>query len=84
LNELWEAIEAHRQALTANGELALRRRNQMRGWMWSMVEARVLDALHQHPLVKQSAVTLEEAVLDGTTTPTLAAAALLRAFGIEP
>ena len=84
LNELWETIEAHRRALTESGELALRRKNQLRGWMWSMVEARALDALHQHPLVKQNAVTLEEAVLDGTTTPTLAAAALLRAFGIEP
>lgn len=84
LDGVWASIEEHRQALTDSGELTERRREQMRRWMWSMVEARVLDALHQHPAVKQGAITLEPRVLDGATTPTLAAAELLRAFGIEP
>jgi LAO/AO transport system kinase len=84
LDALWSTIEEHRDALGKSGELAERRREQMRRWMWSMVEARVLSAIHQNPQFVQLAATLERQVLDAQTTPTLAAAELLRVLGIQP
>jgi putative protein kinase ArgK-like GTPase of G3E family len=50
--------------------------------MWSMVEERILSALHQHQTVATLAPALESAVLQGQITPTQAAEQLLRGFGI--
>jgi LAO/AO transport system kinase len=84
LDLLWEKIEEHRALFEENGVLAQRRREQMRRWMWSMVDDRVLRALRNHPEVIARAAQLEAAVLSGQLTATLGAEALLRAFGIEP
>ena len=84
LPELWSKIGEHRSTMEQSGRFAMKRSDQLRRWMWSMVEDRVLDALHSHPEVKRRALTLEADVLAGKITPTLGARALLEAFGIEP
>ena len=83
LDALWEKVEEHRRVLSETGEFQARRRRQLVGWMWSMVEDRVLDALHAHPDVAATTQETEQAVLDGRLTPTLAAQALLDAFGVN-
>ncbi len=83
LDELWAKVEEHRRLLSETGEFQARRRRQLVGWMWSMVEDRVLDALHAHPDVAATTQETEQAVLDGRLTPTLAAQALLDAFGVN-
>ena len=81
---LWTTLQQHRATLQHSGRLEQKRREQLRGWMWSMVERRVLAALHEHAEVRTLAPQLEADVLAGKLTPTLGARALLEAFGIEP
>jgi LAO/AO transport system kinase len=82
LDVLWEKIMEHRTLFEGNGNLATRRREQMRRWMWSMVDDRVLRAVREHPKVSAQADALERDVLEGKLTATLGAEAILEAFGI--
>jgi LAO/AO transport system kinase len=84
LTALWDKVQEFRTLMEQSGQLAAKRQEQLRRWMWSMVEDRVLDALRAHPEVKQRAPGLEADVLAGKITPTLGARALLAAFGIDP
>ena len=80
LDVLWQKIEEHRELFEGNGVLQTRRREQMRRWMWSMVDDRLLRAVRSHPSVAAQAALLEAAVLEGKLTATLGAEAILRAF----
>ena len=80
LDVLWQKIEEHRELFEGNGVLQTRRREQMRRWMWSMVDDRLLRAVRSHPSVAAQAAQLEAAVLEGKLTATLGAEAILRAF----
>jgi LAO/AO transport system kinase len=84
IEQLWTKVQEHRAVLQASGRFEQKRREQLRGWMWSMVERRVLAALHEHADVRAIAPGLESEVLAGKLTPTLGARALLEAFGIDP
>jgi LAO/AO transport system kinase len=84
LPELWDEIQRFRALGEQYGQFADKRKQQLRRWMWSMVEDRVLAALHAHPVVQRLAPGLEADVLAGKITPTLGAQSLLEAFGIEP
>src|SRR3974390_1292676 len=46
---LWQKIVDHRNAMTASGDFAARRRQQQVKWMWSMLEQRVLARLNPAP-----------------------------------
>jgi LAO/AO transport system kinase len=83
LPALWAKLQEHRAQMEAGGRLIARRQDQLRRWMWSMVEDRVLAALRTHPDVERIAPGLEAEVLSGALTPTLGARALLRAFGLD-
>jgi LAO/AO transport system kinase len=80
LDLLWEKIEEHRRLFEGNGVLEHRRREQMRRWMWSMVDDRLLRAVREHPAVAAQAAKLELEVLEGKLTATLGAEAILKAF----
>ena len=80
LDLLWAKVEEHRELFEGNGVLATRRREQMRRWMWSMVDDRLLRAVRSHPAVASQIAQLEAAVLEGKLTATLGAEAILRAF----
>jgi LAO/AO transport system kinase len=80
LDLLWQKIDEHRVMFEKNGVLRARRREQMRRWMWSMVDDRLLRAVRQHPAVAAQIAQLEAAVLDGKLTATLGAEAILKAF----
>ena len=81
LNDLWGRILGHRSAMMASGEWEDRRRAQLLAWMWSMVEDRLLDSLRRDPAVLELLRTAEADVLEGRTTPAVAAECLLDAFG---
>jgi len=80
LGELWDEVRAHRDALSATGELDAKRRAQRVTWMWAMIE----DGLHRrfraHPGVAAALEAAESGVRDGTTPATQAALDLLDAF----
>jgi LAO/AO transport system kinase len=84
LPQLWDEVQKHRAAMLASGRLSERRRAQLLRWTWSMVESRVLQALHSHAAVARRVPALEAEILAGKITPTLGARAILEAFGIEP
>jgi LAO/AO transport system kinase len=83
IDVLWQHITEHLEHARKSGQLDAKRLEQLRRWMWSMVEQRVLQALHTHPEVSRLTAQLEADVLSAKLTPTLGARALLRAFGID-
>jgi LAO/AO transport system kinase len=83
LDEIWQIIGEHHEQLTASGELERRRKRQLLGWMWSLVDEGLHAAVHEHPKVAASLEILEEDVLEGRTTPTVAADQILEAFGVR-
>ncbi len=75
--EVWRTVLAHREALTASGELAARRQRQSRDWLWSLIDAGLRHRFREHPAVKAALPGLTAAVEAGTTTPARAARRLL-------
>jgi LAO/AO transport system kinase len=80
LTEVWDALTRHHDRLAASGELAERRRRQQVAWVWELVRARLLEDLRADPAVAALAPEVEQAVLAGTVTPTLAANRILGAL----
>jgi LAO/AO transport system kinase len=78
--EAWQTVYRFRELLTASGELARRRAQQAKAWMWSETAENLLGALRADARVARLIPQLEQAVIEGTLPPTLAAAQLLRAF----
>lgn len=77
LDAVWSAVQDHRSALEASGELVRRRREQQRRWMWQLVEDEVLRRLHADVGVASLAKELERQVLGGQVTAGAAAERLL-------
>lgn len=82
IDELWKAIEHHKATLVGAGELDALRREQRRRWMWSMIDERLHEGFLENEAVRAKLAAVEAAVVEGTTTATLAAEELLEAFGI--
>ncbi len=83
LDELWQLVLEHRRVLEACGELQARRRRQLIGWMWSMVQDELMARLRRHPDLAHRLPQLEAEVLDGSLTPTLAARRILEIFSSQ-
>ena len=73
----WETVLAHRRALEASGELAARRRQQARAWLWSLVEEGLREHLRSHPAVSGRIPLLEKEVEALRMTPAAAAREIL-------
>jgi len=80
VTEVWDTVLEHHACLTHTGELAAKRREQARSWMWSLVEEGLREALRAHPGVAAEIPTQESAVQELKTTPAAAARALLGKF----
>ena len=78
LDALWQQIEEHRRVLSESGEIESKRQSQRLQWMWAMVEEELLGAFHKDPNVVGGKASLEQQVMAGEITPTLAATRLLR------
>ncbi|MBI1265374.1 MAG: methylmalonyl Co-A mutase-associated GTPase MeaB [Alphaproteobacteria bacterium] len=76
---LWDMIASHRDMMERAGVMADRRSGQQVRWLWSMVEARVLDAFRSDPSVISAAAELERAVASGRLPASEAAERLLTA-----
>jgi LAO/AO transport system kinase len=77
---VWEAVEAHRAALSASGELEARRREQARSWLWNLVEEGLREAFRSDPAVAARIEQVERDVEALRATPAAAARSLLEAF----
>jgi LAO/AO transport system kinase len=80
IDEVWRTVLDHREKLSQTGELAERRRKQALDWMWSLVEEDLKDRFHRHGEVRKLLPEVLREVEAGTTSPTLAAYALLGRF----
>jgi LAO/AO transport system kinase len=80
ISEIWEHVERYRELKEANGELAGRRAEQARTWLWSETSEDLLTALREDPGVREELPALEEAVKKGGIPPTRAAQRLLEVF----
>jgi LAO/AO transport system kinase len=80
LEEIWQLITEHHELLSGDGELERRRRQQLLGWMWSLVDEGLRAAAREHPDLADTLSGLEDEVLAGRTTPTAAAEKILNAF----
>ncbi|GAA3022144.1 methylmalonyl Co-A mutase-associated GTPase MeaB [Streptosporangium longisporum] len=83
LDELWERIVAHRDALEVSGELAERRRLQQVRWTWALITDRLLARLRENPEVAAIITGVEDEVREGLLTPSAAADRVLAAFGAD-
>ena len=71
--ELWQNVRDHRDAMTASGDFAARRREQQVKWMWTMLESRMMARLRAEPAIRGKVKRLEAEVAEGRITPALAA-----------
>jgi LAO/AO transport system kinase len=80
IDQAWEVMLQHKALLESNGQLAARRSDQARDWMWSEVNGNLLAALQNDPHVRAQIPILEAAVAAGKLPPVAAANTLLEIF----
>ena len=81
LTEIWHRIEDHRIKLTASGELQEKRMGQQIGWMYAMIEDRLMARLHGDKKIAARLKTLEADIRAGKTTPTMAVEDVMTMLG---
>jgi LAO/AO transport system kinase len=80
--QLWAQVLAHKEKMSASGELATRRREQQVKWMWTMLEERLTARLRSDPAVRGKLRQAEAAVADGKLAPTLAVEQIAQLLGV--
>jgi LAO/AO transport system kinase len=73
LDTLWATILDHRARMTANGEIAAKRRAQDAQWMWAMVHERLHQRLTGDDAVRARLAEVERIVAAGAMSPTAGA-----------
>ncbi len=80
LDDIWQSVEAFREATQSSGRFDACRAEQARTWMWNEVNETLLGELRTAPAVKQALADLEPAVAEGAVGPSEAARRILAAF----
>ncbi|SNT05601.1 MULTISPECIES: methylmalonyl Co-A mutase-associated GTPase MeaB [unclassified Azospirillum] len=82
IDAVWEQIGDYRRLLGAegSGDIARRRAEQARAWMWSEIEESLIDAFKAEPAVRGELPSLERATATAAITPGAAAKRLLALF----
>jgi LAO/AO transport system kinase len=78
IEQAWEAIGRHRQALLRSGELEAKRERQQQSWFWSEIQAGLIDALRKDPASAALMKDLERKIGAGEILPPKAADMLVR------
>ena len=77
IEAIWDTVLAHREKLTATGELNQKRRRQSLDWMWVLVEEGLKARFYSNREVNAQLPKIKHAVESGAITPTAAANDLL-------
>jgi LAO/AO transport system kinase len=80
IDDIWQTVEEYSQVIGRSGEKSERRAQQAKSWMWSEISESLIAALRHDQQASQRIDELEQAVVAGTTAPTLAAAELIEIF----
>ena len=83
IDDLWETVEQHRAALATAGALEIKRAEQRRRWLQSMVREGLVEAIQAHPAVKAIQEEIEQEVVSGRRTAARGARRLLLAAGLS-
>ena len=82
IEDLWAHVIAHKEKMTATGELATRRREQQVKWMWTMLEERLTARLRSDAAVRAKLRQMENQVAAGKLAPTLAVEEIAKLLGV--
>ena len=77
IDDVWSAVERHREAMEAAGAFVERRARQQVDWMWATVEEQLISNFTSRTQVRGEAQRLEDALRSGQITATAAARRLL-------
>jgi LAO/AO transport system kinase len=80
--QLWSQVLAHKEKMTATGELTELRRAQQVKWMWTLLEERLTARLRSDPSVRAKVKQAEAQVAAGKLAPTLAVDEIATLLGL--
>jgi LAO/AO transport system kinase len=84
LDQVWETIKRHQEALTASGEKQARRGEQAQAALWADLGDRLLQALRHKPDIAKRIPGIEADVRSGALMPMTGARLLLELFASTP
>jgi LAO/AO transport system kinase len=76
--EIWEAVLEHNAWLTSTDQLASSRQQQVKSWMYELIEQALRDEFMQHAGVRERLPAYEQDVIAGRLSPFRAARRLIR------
>ncbi|MDH3659901.1 MAG: methylmalonyl Co-A mutase-associated GTPase MeaB [Alphaproteobacteria bacterium] len=77
IDEVWQMVLRHRQAMDRSGELGGKRARQRKSWLWAEVQAELIDRLRRDPATAAHLQDLERQVASGELLPPQAARLLI-------
>ena len=80
VDAFWTEVSRFRELQTGNGQLAARRQQQARAWMWERIDAGLKQRFRAHPQVRHQLDETTRQVLAGELPPSTAARQLLDLF----
>ena len=78
--DIWDAVLEHNAWLTSTGQLAAFRQEQVKSWLYELIEQALRDEFMHHDGVRARLAAYEQDVLAGRLTPFRAARQLLKIY----
>jgi LAO/AO transport system kinase len=83
IKELWETVLEHSALLQSNGWFNRARRQQVKRWMYEIIEQGLVRNFRNHAIIREQLVQVEQEVFEGRTTPFRAANRLLEMYTLK-
>ncbi len=80
LDDVWTKVTEHRAELENRGQLASRRLDQQRDWLWNMVRDELMETLRTAPAVKAAAARVEAELAQESLSALEGAQEILKTF----
>ncbi len=78
--EIWEMIQEYRNALTSNGYLESRRKEQSSYWMYETIREGIYSQVFSDPVMQKELKDLETQISEGRITSYMAASIILNKY----
>jgi LAO/AO transport system kinase len=78
--EIWQVIEKFVETTKKSGVFEMRRRNQLKDWIYSMIKDYLETSFFSHPQIKEKLPMIENSVISGTLSVTKAVQELLQIY----
>jgi LAO/AO transport system kinase len=80
VDSFWASVSEYRRLQSANGNLAARRQQQAKAWMWERIDAGLKQRFRDHPQIRSRLDDTTRRVLAGELPASTAARQLLELF----